>query len=88
MERYKLPEAALKARYPQISGFFYVSCYTGQVCLLMVFNKICTPNKTSRNFKLFYERKGKFYSCNRYENLSPLNNSINFIIVNCLQHVL
>ena len=27
------------------------------------------------------ERKGKFHSCNRYENLSPLNNRINFIIV-------
>ena len=40
----------------------------------MLFDKICTPNKTSRNSKLFYERKGKFYSCDRYENLSPLNN--------------
>jgi len=36
-------------------------------------------------FQAFYERKGKFY-CN--EKLSPLNNLINFIIVNCLQHVL
>ena len=36
----------------------------------------------------FYERKGEFYSCDRYENLSPLNNRINFIIVNCLQHVI
>ena len=36
----------------------------------------------------FYERKGKFYSCDRYVKLSPLNNRINFIIVNCLQHVL
>jgi len=26
--------------------------------LLLVFNKICTTNKTSRNSKLFYERKG------------------------------
>jgi len=52
----------------------------------MVFNKICTPNKTARNSKLFYERKGKFYSFDRYENLSPLNNRINLVIVNCLQH--
>ena len=47
-----------------------------------------TPNKTSRDSKLFYERKGKFYSCDHYENLSPLNNGINFIIVNFVQHVL
>ena len=51
-------------------------------------NKVCPPNKTSRNSKLFYERKGKIYSCDRYENLSPLNIRINFIIVNCPQHVL
>ena len=37
---------------------------------------------------LFYERKGKFYSCDHYENFSPLNNRINFTIVNFLQHVL
>ena len=30
----------------------------------------------------FYERKGKFHSCDRYENLSPLNNRINFIVSN------
>ena len=40
----------------------------------MLFDKICTPNKTSQNSKLFKERKGKFYSCDRYKNLSPLNN--------------
>jgi len=34
------------------------------------------------------KKKGKFYICDRYENLSPLNNRINFIIFNCLQHVL
>ena len=34
-----------------------------------------------------YERKGKIYSCDRYEKLSPLNNRINFVIVNCLQLV-
>ena len=34
----------------------------------------------------FYERKGYFYSWERYENLSPLNNRINFFIVYCLQH--
>jgi len=54
----------------------------------MVCDKICTPEKTSRNSKLFYERKGKFYSCDRYENLSPLNSRINFNIFNCLQQVL
>ena len=37
----------------------------------------------------FYERKSKLYSCrDRFENLSPRNNRINFIKVNCLQHVL
>ena len=34
-----------------------------------------------------YGKKGKFYSCDRYEKLSPLTNRINFIIVNCLEHV-
>jgi len=29
-----------------------------------------------------------FYSCDLYENLSPLHNRINFIIFICLQHVL
>ena len=48
---------------------------------MLVSDKICTPNKTSRNSKLFYERKGKFYSCDHYENFSPLNNRINFNIV-------
>ena len=38
--------------------------------------------------KLFYERKGKFYSCDRYEMLSPLNNRINFIIVKCVHYIL
>jgi len=47
-----------------------------------------TPNKTSRNSKLFYDRIGRFYSPNRYEHLNTLSNRINFIIVNCLQHVL
>ena len=28
---------------------------------------------------IFYERKGKFYSCDRYQNLSPLNNRINLV---------
>ena len=37
---------------------------------------------------LFYERKDTFYSCDRYENISPLTNRINFTIFNCLQHVL
>jgi len=37
---------------------------------------------------IFMKRKDQFYSCDSYENLSPLNNRINFIIVNCLQHVL
>ena len=46
-----------------------------------------TPNKISRNLKLFHERKGKFYSCDRNENLSPLNNRINYIIVYCLRHI-
>ena len=32
----------------------------------MIFDKSCTPNKTSRNAKLFYERKGKYFSCNPY----------------------
>ena len=50
---------------------------------LLVFNEICAQNKTSRSSKLFYERKCKFYS-----SLSQLNNRIDFIIVNCLQHVL
>ena len=36
----------------------------------------------------FYERKDKFYSCDRCEMLSPLINSINYIIVNCFQHIL
>jgi len=36
----------------------------------------------------FYERKGSFYSCVYYDTFSPLNNMNNFIIVNCLQHVL
>ena len=27
--------------------------------------KKCSPNKTSRNSTFFYERKGKFYNCNR-----------------------
>jgi len=40
---------------------------------LLVFNKICPSNKTSRNSKLFYERIGKLYSRDRYENLNPLN---------------
>ena len=31
--------------------------------------------------RLFYERRGIFYSCDRYENLSPLNIRINFIII-------
>ena len=31
------------------------------------------------------KEKGKFYSCDRYENVSPLSNIINFIVVNCLQ---
>jgi len=43
-------------------------------------------DKTSWNSKLFKERI--FYSCDRYENLSPLNNRINLIIVYCLQFVL
>ena len=30
--------------------------------------------------KLFYERKGKFYSSDPYETVSPLINRINFII--------
>ena len=32
--------------------------------------------------------KGKFNSCDRYGNLSSLNNRINFIIVNCFQQEL
>ena len=36
----------------------------------------------------FYEIISKCYSCDRYENLSTLNNRINFIKVNCLQRVL
>jgi len=43
---------------------------------------------TSLKSKLFYERKDQFYSCDSYENLSPLNNRIMFNTVNCLQHVL
>ena len=34
-----------------------------------------------------YGRKYNVYGC-RYANLAPLNNRINFFIVNCLQHVL
>jgi len=52
----------------------------------MLFDKVCTPNKTSRNSKLFYERKCKVYRCDHYETLSPLNNRINFTIVNCLMY--
>ena len=29
-----------------------------------------------------------FYSCDRYGYVSPLNNRINFNIVNCVQHIL
>jgi len=47
---------------------------------MFVCNQICTPDKTSRNSKLFYERNGKLNSCDRYEYLSQLNNRINFII--------
>jgi len=47
-----------------------------------------SSNKTSQNSKLFYERKGKLYSCDRFENLSALNTRTNYIISNCLQHVL
>jgi len=36
----------------------------------------------------FMEEKVNVYICDRYENLSPLNNRINFIIVNCLEQVL
>jgi len=36
---------------------------------LFVFNQICTPDKTSRNYRRFYERKSKFNSCDRYGNL-------------------
>ena len=36
----------------------------------------------------FYKRNGKFYSYEHYDNLSPINNRMNFIIVNWLQHVL
>ena len=36
----------------------------------------------------FNERKCKLYICDCCEILNPLNNRINFIIVNCLQHAL
>jgi len=63
--------------------FFKTNYNNSTICI----NKICTPNKTSGNSKLFYEIKGNF-CCDRYENLSPLNNRIDFNIVNCLQYVL
>mgnify|MGYP000367357639 FL=1 len=34
------------------------------------------------------EKVNFIVAIDRYENLSPLNNRINFIIVNCLQHVI
>jgi len=34
----------------------------------------------------FYERKSKCHSCDLYGKLSPLNNRISFIFVNCLKH--
>ena len=68
--------------------FIFVNLFKLFNYWLFVFNQICTPDKRSPKCKLFYERKSKFYSWDRYENLSPLNNRINFIIVNCLQHEL
>ena len=49
---------------------------------MLVFNEICFANKTSLNSKLFlYKRKGKIGSCDLYENLSPLNNRINLVLL-------
>ena len=48
-------------------------------CLYLI--KYVLQTSLLRILGLFYERKGKFYSCDHYEYLSPLNNRINFIIV-------
>ena len=49
---------------------------------LMVFDKICTPNMYSWKSKLFSERNGHFYICERYDNLGPIKT---VLYLQCLQ---
>ena len=76
-----------QVKHSYIMAFFktYCHCLTIDLWCLV---KFVLQSRLLRILSFFYQRKGYVYSCDRYENLSPLNNRINFIIVNCLQHVL
>jgi len=67
---------------------FFKTCYNYLTIDYLYLIKSVLQTRLLGILNFFYERKGKFYSCDRYENLSPLNSRINFSIVNCLQHLL
>ena len=55
--------------FPSYYNYLTIDCW-------YLIKKICPPNKTSWNSKLFYERKGKYFSCDRYITGSTLLKSI------------